>query len=260
MTTAHRPTWKAAVGQAQEGGWASGGAVSTQQSILDAPSHTKLKVRQQPRDHEQERKEEILKESLIKLQAMEEKRQLSLTTALGQRSLDEHVEVEGRQKLLMATADVDDVVLRAKYDDADEHCDDRWSGGWSGVEDFETDLDASDSDHGSGDSDCNAEDSDEEEVALQAELAKIRVERDRAKAKKDMEDQAVAKAKIEESALTGNPLLNVGDASGKLKRRWNDDVVFKNQAKAEPDRNKKMFINDTVRNDFHKRFLNKFVK
>ena len=49
-------------------------------------------------------------------------------------------------------------------------------------------------------------------------------------------------------------------AGGRMKRRWNDDVVFRNQAKGEPDQNKKRFINDTVRNDFHKRFLNKFIK
>lgn len=60
----------------------------------------------------------------------------------------------------------------------------------------------------------------------------------------------------------GNPLLatdGTNGTTGKLKRRWNDDVVFRNQAKGEPDRNKKRFINDTVRNDFHKRFLNKFI-
>ena len=75
---------------------------------------------------------------------------------------------------------------------------------------------------------------------------------------------AEEQAQLEEAALTGNPLLNAtggGDASssGRLKRRWNDDVVFRNQARGEPDQNKKRFINDTVRNDFHKRFLNKFI-
>lgn len=66
---------------------------------------------------------------------------------------------------------------------------------------------------------------------------------------------------MEEAALLGNPLLNTGAAitSGKMKRRWNDDVVFRNQAKGEPEL-KKRFINDTVRNDFHKRFLNKFIR
>ena len=67
---------------------------------------------------------------------------------------------------------------------------------------------------------------------------------------------------MEEAALIGNPLLaGAGEgSSGKLKRRWNDDVVFRNQAKGESESFKKRFINDTVRNDFHKRFLNKFLK
>jgi protein CWC15 len=44
-----------------------------------------------------------------------------------------------------------------------------------------------------------------------------------------------------------------------VKRRWNDDVVFRNQAKDEVNV-KKRFINDTIRNDFHKSFLKKYVK
>lgn len=44
-----------------------------------------------------------------------------------------------------------------------------------------------------------------------------------------------------------------------VKRRWDDDVVFKNQARTEPKRQKR-FINDTVRSDFHKRFLDRYIK
>jgi len=264
MTTAHRPTWKAAVGKSQEGGWTAGGSASTLRSILDGPAHTKLKVRHPEQQYvgveEQSRKEELLKVSLKKLQAMEEKRQSS--TFVGRRNLDERVEANGRQKLLMATADVDDVGLRAKYDDADDDCGDGdGGGGWSDVEDVvdqESDLDASDSDDDSDDSDD--EDSEDEEAALQAELAKIRKERESIQAKADAEADAEEKSELEEAALIGNPLLNAGgDNSGKLKRRWNDDVVFRNQAKGERDQSKKRFINDTVRNDFHKRFLNKFI-
>ena len=46
MTTAHRPTWKAAVGKSGEGGWNSGGiGGSAGLSHLDLPAHTKLKFR-----------------------------------------------------------------------------------------------------------------------------------------------------------------------------------------------------------------------
>lgn len=41
--------------------------------------------------------------------------------------------------------------------------------------------------------------------------------------------------------------------------RWDDDVVFKNQARGEIKATKR-FINDTIRNDFHKKFLQKYMK
>jgi len=58
--------------------------------------------------------------------------------------------------------------------------------------------------------------------------------------------------------LRGNPLLRAGEGFG-VKRRWDDDVVFRNQARIEPEV-KKRFINDTIRNDFHKKFLSKYIK
>ena len=166
----------------------------------------------------------------------------------------------------MATADVDDEKLKMKYDDADDDAVGKKNGndyGWSDVEDIindESDLDDSDSDDDS-ESDDDSDDEDEE-AALQAELAKIRAEREAVKTKEDEELAAQEQSHMEEAALVGNPLLSSGPddlATGKQKRRWNEDVVFRNQAKGEPEQ-KKRFINDTVRNDFHKRFLNKFIK
>ena len=61
------------------------------------------------------------------------------------------------------------------------------------------------------------------------------------------------------SALKGNPLLDFdGNKDSTVKRKWNDDVVFRNQTKGEQEV-KKRFINDTIRNDFHKSFLKKYV-
>lgn len=37
--------------------------------------------------------------------------------------------------------------------------------------------------------------------------------------------------------------------------RWDDDVVFKNQARGTEDKRKKEFVNDLLRSDFHKRFM-----
>ena len=271
MTTAHRPTWKAAVGRAQEGAWSSGGKASTQSSARDLAAHTQLKFRHGPQAVTGDgRREAALRESLLKMEEAERRAEstVRMVVKMGRDKLllenGEKAEEEGRMKLLKQTADVDEEEIRARYDDEDAEGDDDGGGRWSDLDDNqvsnlkndESDLDASDDD-----SDLDSDDEDEE-AALQAELAKIRAERAAAKAKEEAEIAAVEQAQMEEAALTGNPLLNSASASvsGKLKRRWNDDVVFRNQARGEPDQNKKRFINDTVRNDFHKRFLNKFIK
>lgn len=225
MTTAHRPTWKAAVGKAQEGGWNAGGAVSSKVSVLDIASHTKLKHRKGSQVIEDKRA--ILAQSLLELEQAEQH-------VIPKRQVDPKHDEESRLKFLKQTAEVDVDGIKDKYDDE------------------ESDLDESDADDSDSDDD---DDSDDDEAALQAELAKIRAEKEAQKqaAEKEAED-----AELAETALVGNPLL-AKDGSGTKKRRWNEDVVFRNQAKNAPEE-KKRFINDTVRNDFHKRFMNKFIK
>jgi len=263
MTTAHRPTWKAAVGRAQEGGWTAGGAVSTQISALDVAAHTKLKTRQGAQVIDQKK---ALKESLLALEQAESKSS-SKSKWIGRLPVNEAIEKEAKQKLLKQTAEVDDVQLKRKYNDEDADDDEgdggKDSGGWSDVDrdnlddSDDSDLDASDSDDDNEDSNSDDED---EKAALQAELAKIRAEREASKQKAEQEAAVEEEARMGEAAMIGNPLLATGEeADGKLKRRWNDDVVFRNQAKGEP-KLKKRFINDTIRNDFHKRFLNKFIR
>src|SRR6056300_1578989 len=140
MTTAHRPTWKAAVGRAQEGGWSAGGAVSTQSSARDLASHTKLKFRkgsQQLSD-----RATALQESLLKMKEAEEKAEISAKRAvrMGREQLllenEEENEERGRLKLLKQTADVDEEKIRAKYDDEDDDDgNDEGGGRWSDLDD-----------------------------------------------------------------------------------------------------------------------------
>ena len=99
-----------------------------------------------------------------------------------------------------------------------------------------------------------------------AELERIKAERaEEAKRKALIEEAAELEEKRSELAA-GNPLLDLGGGGGgggggdfRTKRRWDDDVVFRNQARDEPKVGKR-FINDTIRSDFHKRFLNKYIK
>ena len=66
---------------------------------------------------------------------------------------------------------------------------------------------------------------------------------------------------------SSNPLLtsNMGSEfddvhsnAYSLKKRWHEETVFKNQAKNLP-KVKKRFINDTVRSDFHRKFMSKYI-
>lgn len=82
-----------------------------------------------------------------------------------------------------------------------------------------------------------------------------------AQAKREEEERALFEHSRKDSALKGNPLIDMDGAAGsaRIKRRWNDDVVFRNQTRGEPE-TKKRFINDTIRNDFHRSFLKKFMQ
>jgi hypothetical protein len=86
------------------------------------------------------------------------------------------------------------------------------------------------------------------------ELERIKKERAEAKAKEERERAVEEEEQREIDVARGNPLLNARDFT--MKRRWDDDVVFKNQARGTEDKNKKKeFINDMLRSDFHKKFM-----
>lgn len=85
MTTAHRPTWKAAVGRASN----EGATISTMRSVLDEAAHTKLKFRSENPD-----RESIVRASLQKLQEAEKKLKRSIT--IPPREIIPQIEEEGR--------------------------------------------------------------------------------------------------------------------------------------------------------------------
>lgn len=104
-------------------------------------------------------------------------------------------------------------------------------------------------------------DSDEDDTAeLMAELNRIKKERAQEEAKQEAERKLQEEKIRMENILSGNPLLAGGKGEFKVKRRWDDDVVFKNCAKGERDPQEKHFINDTLRSEFHKKFMEKYVK
>ena len=109
---------------------------------------------------------------------------------------------------------------------------------------------------GDDDEEGNApsEDDEDDTEALLRELEKIKQEREAEKQRKLEEEQ---RQKYEKS-VSANPLI--ASPSFAVKRRWDDDVVFKNQASSVVDKPSKRFINDTLRSDFHRKFLNRYIK
>merc|ERR1739838_306031 len=93
------------------------------------------------------------------------------------------------------------------------------------------------------DEDSSSEDTSDEED-LMRELAAIKAE----KAKEEEEE-------LRKKSIHHNPLLS--DVS--IHRRWDEEVVFRNQAKFDQQMEKR-FINDVVRSDFHKRFMSRYIK
>lgn len=118
------------------------------------------------------------------------------------------------------------------------------------------------------DSSSSDEESDDDTAALLEELNKIKRERAQEAAKKEVEKKQEDERIRMENILSGNPLLSYssGNKPGqstenlKVKRRWDDDVVFKNCARTEPDKKGSLFINDSLRSEFHKKFMEKYIK
>ncbi|KAK9460125.1 Pre-mRNA-splicing factor Cwf15/Cwc15 [Lipomyces oligophaga] len=105
------------------------------------------------------------------------------------------------------------------------------------------------------------EDEEDETAELMRELERIKQERAAEKERQLLEEQQAAEADRQAAALGANPLLNLGNnSSSQLSKRWDQDTIFKNQAKGIDDKPKQRFINDMIRSDFHKKFMNKYIK
>ncbi|KAL3695966.1 hypothetical protein R1sor_010042 [Riccia sorocarpa] len=228
MTTAARPTWAPAKGGHEQGGVRMFGA-SQKYSSRDLASHTNLKLRKDGQDTAED---------------------------LRKRSLRD--ELDDRERRHFSSKDKD-----RGYDDRDHRKGSATAGYLEGPK-RETEerqapknIDADDSDVEVESESEESEDDEDDTAELLAELERIKKERAEEKLRKEREQQEDEMRVKESELVRGNPLLN--PTSFSVKRRWDDDVVFKNQARGE-QKTAKRFINDTIRNDFHRKFLNKYMK
>ncbi|CAJ2628849.1 protein CWC15 homolog [Trifolium pratense] len=227
MTTAARPTWAPAKGGNEQGGTRIFGP-SQKYSSRDIASHTTLKPRKDGQDTQDEIKRRNLRDELDE----RERRHFSSKNKSYNDDRDygkgSHLFLEGTKR------DIDDHIVPRS-------------------------VDADDSDVEVNSDDESDEDDDEDDTeALLAELEQIKKERAEEKMRKERLQQEEDLKVKEAELMRGNPLIN-NPTSFNVKRRWDDDVVFKNQARGETKLAKR-FINDTIRNDFHRKFLHKYMK
>ena len=78
----------------------------------------------------------------------------------------------------------------------------------------------------------DSSDDEDETAELMRELERIKKEREEDAARKANEDKARSEAEKNAAMLRGNPLMAGGGFA--VKRRWDDEVVFRNQARTEP--------------------------
>ncbi|KAL1796323.1 hypothetical protein ACET3X_004863 [Alternaria dauci] len=234
MTTAHRPTFDPARGKEAQRGPAY------HQRLL--PAHTTLKYRQPGQGGDADAQRDLRAE-LLEAEA----RHIAKKNGT-------YIEPEAAAEPNAHKRQIDAVPAAEEAED-DEAAQKRRR-----IEVLEKfrDVDADDSSSEDEDSDEDDEEGDEEST-LMRELEKIKKERAAAKAKEEAQRAAEEQEQREIDVARGNPLLNAKDFT--IKRRWDDDVVFKNQARGTEDSNKKKeFINDMLRSDFHKKFMSKYVR
>lgn len=253
MTTAHRPTFDPARGKDAARGEAY------HQRLL--PAHKTLKFRQAAQGAPDEQAKRDLKAELLKAERAHYAKKDG-------RSLpeDENEDVESEHVGVMGMIEGG---VKRKLDESNGD----GGGGDVGLEeeDFEAkkrrvleetrDIDA-DSVSSSESSEASEDDEEDETAELMRELAKIKAERAEAAAKVAAEQAVKEQEQREKDIALSNPLLNTeqGRDFG-MKRRWDDDVVFKNQARGTEEKGKeKRFVNDLLRSDFHRRFMDKYVR
>ncbi|TQS37297.1 hypothetical protein Golomagni_02234 [Golovinomyces magnicellulatus] len=233
MTTAHRPTFDPAKGKEAQRGPAY------HQRLL--PAHTQLKFRQPGQGGNADNQKRDLRAELLQAEAVysSKLKGLSLSRPNGPGGSEKRKIEDSKEGINEEEEDIESKRIRILEETRD--------------------IDA-DSEQDEQDSSEDESDDDEDETAeLQRELEKIKRERAEKRDQEEREKAAKEEAKREHDIARGNPLLNP-KTDFNVKRRWDDDVVFKNQARGTENKAKKEFVNDLLRSDFHKRFMSKYVR
>ena len=233
MTTAHKPTWHSAKG---------GYEPERKYSSKDLPAHLKLKERIDTQKVEHDPK----KIDIYKRELLEREQEYKNKSGIQ----DDGFKMPRKRDAKAIEKGLDEFKSRTRTYEESLNTDNSTP--------FLQDADynsSSDSDDDSKSSNSSASEDDEDEAALLREYAMVKREREQNERMKEEEKAKEIEEKEKEEIMNDNPLSR---ATPGIKRKWYDETVFKNQARVQ-QKQKKRFINDTVRSDFHKDFLNRFI-
>lgn len=278
MTTAHKPTLYPAIGGEHQG--SSRSYVPSQAySSRDQPGHTRLKFRKIGQGSEEELKGRDLKAELEERERrhFQAKKALTSSENKGDASTEEEMPTkrlktekaesseeksEGKSLSEEKSKEMSSPPSTSKITETTDTSKPK-------IKDIATkkrkNPDADDTDSESNDEKSNSDESgssedDDDEAELLKELEKIRKQREEEQKRLQKEQQERELEQKTREILSSNPLLAKGEGDFTIKKKWYEDTVFKNQARVEERQSKKRFINDTLRNDFHIKFLKKYVK
>ncbi|KAH8984160.1 Cwf15/Cwc15 cell cycle control protein [Lactarius hatsudake] len=239
MSTAHRLKWDPAQAREVRGG-------SRHYSVHDMAPHTKLKFRY--RD---------LRADLLAAEA-EPRAKMRKVAGLPVEDAPKAPEVEEAKKRRNMDKDVG----------SDEGNGD---GDGDGANDSKGNANG---DRGGEEEEDGGDDDEEDDTTeLLRELEKIKRKRAAEQVRVEQAEAEATEAERGARIATAIPLLNhaaaLGNAPGinttapgtfTVKRRWDDDLVFKNQAIGDTDKPQGQIVNDLFRTEFHKKFMSRFIK
>lgn len=235
MTTAHRPTFFNALGHDLQGG---NMMVPTQvRRDRDENQELKMKIRGTKNQHLKQFKSRADYMAEVEKKEAEETKEKK-----AKKGQDPQAAASSGYDSAKAFAKLPDVPEENPFPEDDDAV-------------FDNDEAANKNDAGS-DSESSDDDDSEDHEALMRELEKIKKEKEAEREKEEAEDKKVRDAEKKEQIGGANPLLNQEQS---LKRRWDEDTVFKDQLRTKP-KEPRRFINDSVRSGFHRKFLQKYLK
>jgi protein CWC15 len=210
------------------------GLPSRQTAQRDLTSHSRLKLRRSKYDLDEQTSEDGSHETAeqklkrMKRELEEREKGKGSTLPLANKSKSSSSSISSLQQKLK------------EFDDADEHS--------SSSEDETESKDVQDQPKSGKATKLKAAD-----LALQKELERVKTE-------KKIRQQQLEQANAAGRTPTYNPLLDKSTIpASSIQRRWDDDVIFRNQAKSDLEKKEKRLMNDIVRSDTHKDFLKKHI-